>query len=80
VLSRVSQLTSQVAPGEVSGRKVLGDGSNRGIPTIDNVTKLSGSNLLPDIRGREVNANSTKSRLEDRGQALAKPSSVSLRS
>jgi hypothetical protein len=77
-VSHLAGLTSQIAPGKVSCRKVLGDRGDSGIPSVDNVTELSGSDLLPDIRGREVDTNSTESRLEDRDQALAEPSSVGL--
>jgi hypothetical protein len=75
---QLAQLTSQIAPGKISCRKVLCDWRCGEVPAVNNVTELSGSNLLPDIRGREVDTNSTKSRLEDRDQALAEPSSVGL--
>jgi len=63
--SRLAQLTRQIAPCEVTGGKVLGDRCNSGIPSVDNVTKLSGSNFLPEIRGGEVDTDGTESRLED---------------
>lgn len=75
-ISQFTQLTGQIAPCEISCRKILWD--DCGVPAVDNVTNLSGGNLLPDIRGREVDTNSTESRLDDRDQSLTEPSNIGL--
>jgi hypothetical protein len=64
-VSRLAQLTSQIAPGKISCRKVLCDWRCGEVPAVNNVTELSGSNLLPDIRGRKVDTNSPESRLKN---------------
>jgi hypothetical protein len=71
-----AQLTGQIAPGEISCGQVLCDHSS--VPPVDNVANLSSGNLLPDIRGREIDTNSTESRLNNRNQALTEPSNVVL--
>jgi hypothetical protein len=65
VIPWLAQLTGQITPGEISCREILSHGGDGGIPSVDDITELSGSNLLPDIRGREVDTNSPESRLKD---------------
>lgn len=68
----------QIAPGEISGRQVLCNRGDSSIPAVDDITNFSGSDFLPDIRAREVDTNSAKSRLKYRDDALTEPGGVSL--
>jgi hypothetical protein len=65
VIRWLARLTGQIAPGEISCREVLSHRGDCSIPSVDDITELSGSDLLPDIRGRKADTNSPESRLKD---------------